>query len=378
MTRRGTKDWINWQVERDRIDLAAVATGFLRQAPGRQGERGSRLWWRCPFHEDRNPSFLVDPVKRRWRCYGCGKDGDAATLVMELDGVSFPEAVRRLVGGVPSPLGAARPPTRPEPTPAETPVGPSGMPEAEALALVVESSDRLWTAEGAGALAHLTDVRHLSPKTIRSARLGWTSGVAIPKKDGGTYEARGIVIPWLDRDRLTLVKIRQPDGLRLRYAEGFRERPTLFPDPRVIKPGLPLIVVEGEFDAMLLGQELGELASVVTLGSASNRPGPRLLGMMLAAPRWYISTDADDAGDRAAEGWPPRAHRARPPRPFKDWTEARQGGVDLRRWWTDRLGGIEAPRLFTWEDLAGWRWGPAAESANLDAEDQGRETLRSF
>ena len=250
---------------------------------------------------------------------------------------------------------------RPEPSPAESTVGPSGMPEAEALALVAESLDRLWSIEGAEALAYLTDVRHLSPEVIRSARLGWTPRVAIPKREGGTYEARGIVIPWRDGDRLTLVKIRQPDGLRLRYAEGFRERPTLFPDPRVIKPGLPLIVVEGEFDAMLLGQELGELASVVTLGSASNRPGPRLLGMMLAAPRWYISTDADDAGDRAAEGWPPRAHRARPPRPFKDWTEARQGGVDLRRWWTDRFGGIEAPQLFTWEELAGWRWGPGVD-----------------
>ena len=210
--------------------------------------------------------------------------------------------------------------------------------------------------------------------TIRSSRLGWTPGVAIPKREGGTYDARGIVIPWFDGDRLALVKIRQPDGDRPKYAEAFRDRPTLYPGPRVIRPGHPLVIVEGEFDALLLGQDLGELAAVVTLGSASNRPGPARLGMMLAAPRWYISTDADDAGDRAAAGWPARARRARPPGPFKDWTEARQGGVNLRRWWTDRLGGVEAPPLFAWEDLADWRWGPAAESIDLDDEDPARKS----
>ncbi len=69
----------------------------------------------------------------------------------------------------------------------------------------------------------------------------------------------------------------------------------------------------------------------MTLGSASARPGPATFGEMLAAPSWYIATDGDDAGDRAADGWPDRATRARPPGPFNDWTEARQGGVDLRR-----------------------------------------------
>ena len=50
---------IDWNEIRDRIDLAAVATALMGPAPGRRGERGRRLWWRCPFHEDRNPSFCV-------------------------------------------------------------------------------------------------------------------------------------------------------------------------------------------------------------------------------------------------------------------------------------------------------------------------------
>jgi hypothetical protein len=89
--------------------------------------------------------------------------------------------------------------------------------------------------------------------------------------------------------------------------------------------------------------------------------------MMLAAPRWYIATDADEAGDRAAEGWPARARRVRPPVPFKDWTEAREAGVNLRRWWTDRLAGTAAPMLFTFEDLEGWRWGPFADDTTSES-----------
>jgi hypothetical protein len=147
----------------------------------------------------------------------------------------------------------------------------------------------------------------------------------------------GVVIPWSDGDRLALVKIRQPEGRRPKYAEVFRDRPTIYPGPEAIRPGAPLIIAEGEFDALLLGQELGELAAIVTLGSASAKPGPDVLGAMLPAPIWYLATDADDAGDRAASGWPERARRVRPPAPFKDWTEAHASGCNrLRYLW----GGI--------------------------------------
>jgi hypothetical protein len=47
------------------------------------------------------------------------------------------------------------------------------------------------------------------------------------------------------------------------------------------------------------------------------------------------------------------------PGAFKDWTEAAQGGIDLRRWWSGRLHGIEVPELFSWDELAAMRWGSA-------------------
>jgi len=160
----------------------------------------------------------------------------------------------------------------------------------------------------------------------------------------------------LDGDRLALVKIRQPEGREPKYAEAFRDRPRVYPDPAVIEPGRPLVVVEGEFDALLLGQELRDLAAVVTLGSASSRPDLAARSEMLAAAPWYIATDADEAGDRAADGWPAVAIRVRPPHGVKDWTELCQAGRNSIRY----LWGRYLPMSKPWEALAALRWGPAA------------------
>src|SRR4030065_355725 len=50
----------------------------------------------CPFHAEKTPSFTITPSKNLWHCFGCGQGGDAIRFVELLDGVSFPDAVRRL------------------------------------------------------------------------------------------------------------------------------------------------------------------------------------------------------------------------------------------------------------------------------------------
>jgi hypothetical protein len=220
------------------------------------------------------------------------------------------------------------------PTAARPPESPSGLPLVEAAALVDAAAQCLWAVEGTGALGYLRR-RGLTDQTIRSARLGWAPEVAVPRRDGSEpWHTSGIIIPWRTRERLTRVEVRQADG---RYPEVFRDRPGLYPGPEVIRPGEPLILAEGALDCLLLAQELGELASVVTLGSVSaTRPDPPILGPLLAASPWLIATDADHGGDNAAKRWlETSSRRVRPP--LKDWGETYAVGVDLRRWWEDRL-----------------------------------------
>src|SRR4051812_10846531 len=85
---------------KDRIDLAGVAIRLLGQPPGRRNGGGARLWWHCPIppHEDHNPSFCVDPGRGSWKCWGCGEHGDAIDLVMRLRRLTFPEAIKFLLG----------------------------------------------------------------------------------------------------------------------------------------------------------------------------------------------------------------------------------------------------------------------------------------
>jgi hypothetical protein len=216
---------------------------------------------------------------------------------------------------------------------------------ADALELVEKAAKRLWDGGAPKTLDYLRMGRGLSDATIRQAGLGYTPGVMLPKRDGtGSWCASGIVIPWWDRGRLALVKIRQPDGRKPKYAEAYRDRPTIFPSLSAIRPGEFLVISEGDFDTLLLGQKLEGLAAVVTLGSASARPNVSIIGAMLSAPTWFVAHHADGAGDRSAEGWPRRARRVRPPAPHNDWTDAYCAGVDLRRWWSDLLGVDRAKR----------------------------------
>lgn len=49
---------------------------------------------RCPFHDEKTPSFVVSPTKGIYKCFGCGKGGNSIMFVQELQGANYPEALR--------------------------------------------------------------------------------------------------------------------------------------------------------------------------------------------------------------------------------------------------------------------------------------------
>jgi DNA primase len=60
--------------------------------------RGQAFWGCCPFHQEKSASFKVENARRTYKCFGCGKGGDAFRWLSEVEGLSFPEAVERLAG----------------------------------------------------------------------------------------------------------------------------------------------------------------------------------------------------------------------------------------------------------------------------------------
>ena len=60
---------------------------------------------RCPFHDEKTPSFTVSPDKQFYHCFGCQANGNAIGFLMEYEHMSFPEAVEELANhvGIPVP-----------------------------------------------------------------------------------------------------------------------------------------------------------------------------------------------------------------------------------------------------------------------------------
>jgi DNA primase len=76
------------------VDLVA----FIRSKGISLKKNGKSYFGLCPFHDDTNPSFSVNPTKNLWQCFGCGAGGDVIRFVELHDKVTFPEAVRQLSG----------------------------------------------------------------------------------------------------------------------------------------------------------------------------------------------------------------------------------------------------------------------------------------
>ena len=59
---------------------------------------GGNLWGLCPFHSEKTPSFSVNPSRGIYKCFGCGKGGNAIRFITEIEHMSYPEAIRYLAG----------------------------------------------------------------------------------------------------------------------------------------------------------------------------------------------------------------------------------------------------------------------------------------
>lgn len=154
------------QEVRDKADIVDLIGRYveLRRA-------GANYKGLCPFHGERTPSFNVNPARKGFKCFGCGQGGDAIRFVMEIDGKSFPEAVRKLA----EMYGVTLPAESPQAAAAR-----NEKDEAYALCQLAADTWRSWlehAPEGEAGRAYVA-TRGVDAETAAAFRLGYAPAPA--------------------------------------------------------------------------------------------------------------------------------------------------------------------------------------------------------
>jgi DNA primase len=303
----------------ERVDLAALIERDLGHPVRREGRW---LKWICPFHDDRKtPSLGV--AGSRWKCFGCGRSGDAIDWLRKRERLDFREACGLLgsIDLVPSSEKAA-----PHHLPSSS--VPATAWQHQALDVVSYCQATLWSDAGTEARGWLNR-RGLAKDTVRKWRLGFNPR---DRKLCGLWVPRGIVIPCLAAGQIWYLKVRRATG-QAKYSQVSGGQVALF-GANTIASHDTVVITEGEFDAMLLHQEVGDLVGVVTMGSAAARLPDAWVPHLLGVQRLLVAYDTDVTGARGAAVWEsisPRAERI-VPLAGKDVTDFYLAGGDLRAW----------------------------------------------
>lgn len=151
--------------EVDRVRAAADIVDVVGEVV--KLKRSGKEWkGNCPFHEEKTPSFYVNPGKGVYNCFGCGAKGDVFSFVQERLGLEFVEAVKHVAGRA----GVTVREIRSGPSHEEDPLRP--LYEANAFAQKFFQDQLRDSEQGRQARAYLAD-RGIDDETVERFGLGW-------------------------------------------------------------------------------------------------------------------------------------------------------------------------------------------------------------
>lgn len=301
---------------RARADIVKVIGSYVTLK-----KNGHRYVGLCPFHNETAPSFSVDEQKQVYHCFGCKAGGSVIQFVMDIERLSFPEAVAFLADQLHMPL----------PEMQNDPAYEKRRTLKERIYLANRTAARmyhqlLWQPESS-AILHYLQQRGLSDAVIRrfgigaappSAQVGHRlmeegfteeelvqAGLML-RREGRTFDMfrNRAMFPIIDTYGNVLgfggraMGDAMPKYLNTSDTPAFNKRYTVFAANLLRKArGLTrVILVEGYMDVVALSQ-FGVEGVAATLGTALTPEQARLLHRF--APEVYIAYDGDRAGQKA-------------------------------------------------------------------------------
>ncbi|MDG1827817.1 MAG: DNA primase [Luminiphilus sp.] len=305
----------------DRVDIVEVIDRRVKLK-----KTGKNFSACCPFHDEKTPSFSVNPGKQFYYCFGCGAGGNALGFLMDYERLEFPEAVESLAQTV----GLQVP--KEELRPGQTPPQDTNRPILEQL----EQATRFYEhslrkhPEAKRAVAYLKG-RGLSGEIARAFRVGFAppgwdnllqtadkdaqqikrltdGGMLVTNDRGRTYDRfrDRIVFPILDaRGRVIAFGGRVLGDDKPKYLNSpetpvfhkSRELYGLYQARKSERSLNRIVVVEGYMDVIALAQ-YGIGYAVATLGTATSEA--HMERLFRHVPEVVFCFDGDEAGRKAA------------------------------------------------------------------------------
>lgn len=301
----------------DRNDIVDVVSSYVRMTK----KSGANLFGLCPFHSEKTPSFSVAPDKQIYHCFGCGKGGSVINFIMEIENLSFPEAVEFLARRVGMQV------------PEEQRNDPQARRREQLLAMNKDAArffyDQFRAPSGAPAQDYALR-RELSPATVKKFGLGyapdsWDSlvnamkakgyseglllqaGLVRKGKKGGVYDTfrsrlmfpvfdvRGNVIGFSGR----ILGDGEPKYMNSPETPVFNKSRNLFGMNLAKKTKLGYIILcEGNVDVVSMHQA-GFDNAVASLGTSLTPEQARLISRYVNEV--VIAYDSDGAGQKATQ-----------------------------------------------------------------------------
>jgi DNA primase len=312
------------RIKDESVRAVVAAADMVEVVSGRTALRkaGARYSGRCPFHEERTPSFSVNPVDKLYHCFGCGKGGDVISFVRETESVDFVGAVEWLAQRFRVTLEYEE----------SSPQIEAARQRRDRLYALLDQATafyerHLWeSAAGEPVRAYLAS-RGLGAEVCREFRLGLSpgNGLAVKAQEkgftrdelraAGLTNARGndyfpprLMFPLADaRGRVVgfqARKLHEDDPLRGKYVntpetELFHKSALLYGlhlARTAIAKQERAVVVEGNTDVIALRQA-GFEPTVASMGTALTER--QLKELQRLTRRIYLCFDSDAAGEEA-------------------------------------------------------------------------------